>query len=98
MQTVTDPAQVRFGSRAAGFIERSPFARLATTGREGEHLLASGGFVHRRHDGGKPRLYRIVHFWMCEDVELILADRVEDTRGDIRWVEPGLYPFSDFQR
>jgi hypothetical protein len=32
------------------------------------HLLASRSFVHRRHDGGKPRLYRIVHFWMCEDV------------------------------
>src|SRR3984893_14578558 len=58
-------------------------------------LASHRRFAHCGQDGGKPLLHFGTHFRMREYVEFVLADRGEDSRRNLRRVEPGLQQFGD---
>ena len=65
--------------------------------RRPKRPLAGRRFVHRGQDRGKALLQfgTPLSAVMREHVEFVLADRVQDLRGDIRRIEPGLSEFGE---
>src|SRR5208282_6917741 len=56
--------------------------------------LGNRRFVHCREDCGEPLFRSDAHLRMRKDVELVLADRGQDSLRDNGRVEPGLHKFS----